>query len=249
MLSKFAEKASKQKIKPVAVVVPHAGWVYSGATAMHSFLALKNSATENPCFVIFSPNHTGYGAPCALSKQDWLTPLGEAENNVELGEAIAKATPLIGDSEEAHAQEHSIEVQLPFLQFLFKKFSFVPITLMDQRRETAEALGKAVANATKDKKNFFVIASSDFTHYEPAHEAREKDSRVIEAILKLDLTEYYRQLAATGATVCGYGAIAAAISFAKERSARKGVLLDFSNSGDESGDYGAVVDYAAIAFV
>ncbi|VVB67209.1 Memo-like protein [Candidatus Norongarragalina meridionalis] len=236
MLAAFRERAKAPKKKTDAVVAPHAGWIYSGATAMHSFLALEKKKT----YVVLSPNHTGAGAPIAMSAEDWETPLGTVKNDKALAKELG--LPI---SEAAHQREHSVEVQLPFLQFLFGDFSFVPITMMDQSLEAATMVAEKLAASKKD---FAVVASSDFTHYEPAKQAKEKDDKVIDAILKMDADLFYQRLQETHATACGFGPIAAAMLWAKKKGRKKGELLAFSNSGDVSGDYAAVVDYAAIAF-
>ncbi|PIO05936.1 hypothetical protein COT29_03445 [Candidatus Micrarchaeota archaeon CG08_land_8_20_14_0_20_59_11] len=236
LLGAFRDGATAPKKKTDAVVAPHAGWIYSGATAMHSFLALEKKKT----YVVLSPNHTGMGAPVALSAEDWETPLGTVRNDGALVKELG--LPI---SEAAHQREHSVEVQLPFLQYLFGDFSFVPITMMDQSLEAARTVAERLAASKRD---FAVIASSDFTHYEPARQAKEKDMKVIDAILRMDAAAFYEKLRATRATACGFGPIAAAMLWAKKKGRKKGELLAFSNSGDVSGDYAAVVDYASIAF-
>jgi AmmeMemoRadiSam system protein B len=253
MLKEFEDGVDKNKvkaIKPIAVVAPHAGWIYSGQTAAYSYQAIKNSAPAiGAVFVVLSPNHTGYGAAVSVSELDWQTPLGIAKNDAELRSELLKASPVFEVAEEAHATEHSVEVQLPFLQHFFAEFSFVPITFLDQSLEAARAVGNALAAAaSKTKKKVFVVASSDFTHYEPAAQARAKDEKVIAALRGLNIEAFYRELRETRATACGYAPIAAAAVFAKARGAKRSVLLDFSNSG-KAGSEASVVDYAAIAFI
>ncbi|PIT85957.1 hypothetical protein COU36_00420 [Candidatus Micrarchaeota archaeon CG10_big_fil_rev_8_21_14_0_10_59_7] len=238
MLAAFKERAKPAKKKTDAVVAPHAGWIYSGATAMYSFLALEKRKT----YVVLSPNHTGRGAPIALSAEDWETPLGIVKNDKALTKELTASFEI---SEAAHQREHSIEVHLPFLQYLFGDFSFVPITMMDQSLEAAKRVAERLAASKKD---FAVVVSSDFTHYEAAKQAKEKDMKIIDAILKMDAPAFYEKLRETRATVCGFGPIAAAVLWAKKKGRKKGELLAFSNSGDVSGDYSAVVDYASIAF-
>lgn len=235
---------------PLACVVPHAGYVYSGATAMHCYKYLaKVFASKPPVFVILSPNHTGLGSVVSMSFQDWRTPLGVAKCNKIFGEEILNSSDLIEANEEAHFFEHSIEVQLPFLQYFFKEFSFVGITLMQQDSIVSKKVSEALIKAEKNLGvTPFVIASSDFTHYEEESEARRKDEKVIKEILCLDVNSFYKTLSQTNASLCGYGAIASAMFFSKNKGAREGVLLDFSNSGVASKS-SKVVDYASIAFV
>ncbi len=229
-------------------VVPHAGWVYSGLTAMHSYLALKKCAgREKPCFVIICPNHTGLGMPVSMSSVDWETPLGVAECEKKLVEEIARHSEYVSLDEESHRFEHSAEVQIPFLQHFFKEFSFAAIALGHQGIEVAGDLGKALWKAS-EKKKFFVVASSDFTHYEPAAQAREKDLRAIEFIKKLDAHGFVKEVEERRLSICGYGAVAVACIYSKLAGAKKGELLHFTNSGKATGEE-SVVDYAALVFI
>jgi len=230
------------------VVVPHAGWEYSGFTAAHAYAALKAGVTEkNPRFVILHPNHTGLGMPLSASLEDWETPLDTARCDKKLAAAIAENSSFISLDEEAHKFEHSAEVQVPFLQHSFGKFSFVAVCFGDQgikaSRDVANALWKAA-----EKNKFTVIASSDFTHYEPAAQAREKDMRAIGFLKKTDADGFANEVESRRLSICGHGAIAAACIYSKLAGARKGELLHFSNSGEATGDQ-SVVDYASLAFV
>jgi len=254
MLSEFDERCKLDfNEKVVSCVVPHAGWVYSGFAAMHSFKALKQTCerkkARKPVFVIPCPNHSGYGAEVAVSAEDWLTPLGEAKCSQKIAAAILEKSEFASIDESAHEQEHSAEVQLPFLQHLFgKDFEFVAVALMRQDLDVAKDLAKAIAfSAEKTKQPVFVVASSDLTHYEPARQAEEKDRYALEAALKLDSKQFFDRVKEKRVTACGPAAIATAIEYAKLVGARNSRLLHFGNSGSASGDW-QVVDYASIAF-
>ncbi|MEW5954921.1 MAG: AmmeMemoRadiSam system protein B [Candidatus Micrarchaeota archaeon] len=254
MLSDFDERCKVDvKEKVVSCVVPHAGWVYSGFTAMHSFKALKQACDRRkvtqPVFVIPCPNHSGYGAEVAVSTEDWLTPLGKAKCSQKVAAAILEKSEFASVDEPAHEAEHSAEVQLPFLQHLFgSDFEFVAVALLRQDLDVARDLAKAVAFAgQKTKQPLFVVASSDLTHYEPARQAAEKDRYALEAALELDAREFLRRIEERRVTACGPAAIATAIEFAGLRGAKKARLLHFSNSGPATGEL-AVVDYASLAF-
>ncbi|NYZ75106.1 AmmeMemoRadiSam system protein B [Candidatus Micrarchaeota archaeon] len=254
MLSDFDGRCKLDfKENIVSCVVPHAGWVYSGFTAMHSFKALKQTCerkkVNKPVFVIPCPNHYGVGASVAVSTEDWLTPLGEAACAQKVAAAILEKSEFASADESAHEQEHSAEVQLPFLQHLFgKDFEFVAVALMRQDLGVAKDLAKAVVFAAeKTKQPVFVVASSDLTHYEPAKQAEEKDRYALEAALKLDSKEFLRRVGEKRVTACGPAAIAASIEYAKLVGAKKSRLLSFSNSGSASGDW-RVVDYASLVF-
>ncbi|MDK2892794.1 MEMO1 family protein [Methanohalophilus sp.] len=223
-------------------VVPHAGYVYSGTVAANSYSRLPKADT----FVIFGPNHTGYGSPVALSCDNWSTPLGDVANDSEFCKKLAGS--IVDMDEIAHRYEHSIEVQIPFLQYRFgSDFKIVPICLGMQDMDTAMEVGREVAKAAKELgRNVVFIASSDFTHYEPQEVALEKDEALIEAILEMDIEEFYKRIVEVNASACGYGPIAAMLAASKEMGATSAELLKYATSGDVSGDYSAVVGYAAI---
>jgi AmmeMemoRadiSam system protein B len=225
----------------VAVVAPHAGYYYSGPVAAHAYKELADDGIFDTA-VILGPNHTGYGYPVSLwAGAGWSTPLGEVEIDKKL------AQRLLGDvikaDETAHIHEHSVEVQLPWLQHLYKKVKIVPITMLAQDIETARIVGRAISQAGD---NLIIIASSDFTHYEPHSVAMEKDGSVIEAIVSLDEEELYRRCESLNCTMCGYGPVASAIVAAKEMKAKKASLLKYATSGDTSGDFSRVVGYGSI---
>jgi len=225
----------------VAIVVPHAGYYYSGPVAAHAYKELAEDGMFDTA-VILGPNHTGYGYPVSLwAGGSWSTPLGEVEVDKKL------AQRLLGDvieaDEIAHIHEHSIEVQLPWLQYLYGKVRIVPITMLAQDIETARIVGKSIGQAGD---NFVVIASSDLTHYEPHSIAVEKDRSVIEAIIALDEEELYERCERLGCTMCGYGPVAAAIVAAKEMKGKAATLKKYATSGDTSGDFSRVVGYSSI---
>lgn len=223
-------------------VCPHAGYVYSGKVAAHVYAALPAANT----YVLFGPNHTGYGSPISISTDTWKTPLGTVEVDVELADMFLGS--IVDIDELGHRYEHSIEVQLPFLQYRFEKdFKILPICMGMQDEETAVEVGDLVSDfVSKSGKKVVCIASSDFTHYQPAELAREKDAEIIEAILGLDVSGMYDRLYRRNASVCGYGPIAAMLTASRKLGGNRATLLNYSNSGDVSGDLDAVVGYAAI---
>lgn len=226
----------------IGAVCPHAGYIYSGKVAAHVYAALPKAET----YVLFGPNHTGYGSPVSVSTDTWKTPLGTLEVDRELAEGLSGS--IIDADELGHRYEHSIEVQLPFLQYRFDQdFRILPICLGMQDEETAIEVGNLIANlVSKSGRKVAFIASSDFTHYQPANLARETDSEIIEAILNLDVSGIYERLYRRNASVCGYGPISAMLTASKKLGATRAELLNYSNSGDVSGDMNAVVGYAAI---
>ncbi len=225
----------------IGAVVPHAGYIYSGRTAAHVYASLPDADT----FVMLGPNHTGYGSPVSVSSETWSTPMGEVDADIEFIRALPKR--IIYQDETAHKYEHSLEVQLPFLQYRFKDLKIVPICMGMQDEETAMEVGQEIAEAMHQvDKKVVIIASSDFTHYRPDKVARENDKYYIESILSMDIPNFYQRLQKRNASVCGYGPIATMLAATKNLGAKKVTLLNYSTSGDTTGDVSAVVGYAGI---
>ena len=233
----------------VGLVCPHAGYMYSGPVAAHGYYQLAKDGKPD-VIVIFSPNHTGRGSALAAMKEGvWRTPLGDVEIDTETADRILKESQIIDADETAHAYEHSIELQLPFLQYLYGSgFKFVPICFMMQDLESSREVGKATAKALSGK-NALVIASTDMSHYEPQERAEKKDMMALEAAIKLDEEQYYSIIESQAVSSCGYGPTIAAITATKELGAKKAKLLCYRTSGDVTGDYSGVVGYASIAFM
>ncbi len=233
----------------VGLVSPHAGYMYSGPVAAHGYYQLAKDGRPD-VIVIFSPNHTGRGsALAAMNEGVWRTPLGDVEIDTETADKILQESQIIDVDEMAHAYEHSIELQLPFLQYLYGSgFKFVPICFMMQDLESSREVGNATAKALKGK-NALVIASTDMTHYEPQERAEQKDRMALEAAIKMDEEQYYSIIESQAISSCGYGPTIAAITATKELGAKKAKLLCYRTSGDITGDYSGVVGYASIAFM
>ncbi|AGK60390.1 putative dioxygenase [Archaeoglobus sulfaticallidus PM70-1] len=240
--AQIAEYTSKNPDDSViACVSPHAGYMYSGRVAgrVHSLLP------DVETYVIIGPNHTGYGSPIAVSVDEWETPLGVVEVDVE----FVKAMPhrIIDIDEIAHREEHSIEVQVPFLQYLHKDFKIVPICVGMQDDETAYEIAQEII-AAKEKlgREVVVIASSDMHHYLPDERCRRLDEEVIKAIEEMDVRKYFSTICRLQASVCGYGVIAVAMNFARHYNA-KANLVAYATSG-EVANRSNVVGYAGIVF-
>jgi AmmeMemoRadiSam system protein B len=228
----------------VAAVLPHAGYVYSGpaAAAVLSRMKLKKTA------VIIGPNHTGVGAEFSIITEGaFRTPLGEAKINTALARAILGGSTSLEEDSEAQVSEHSIEVQIPFLQVIDEGIEIVPIVLSPSRRPVFAEIGREIARAIRKTGNEAVlIASSDMTHYESREIAEEKDRYAIEAILKLDGEELKRRISRRNITMCGWIAAVSVIAAARELGAKKGELVSYRTSGETSGDFCSVVGYAGI---
>jgi MEMO1 family protein len=237
---------TEEKKKIYGVICPHAGYMYSGPIACHSFYSISSESPE--LFIIIGPNHWGIGCNIAAMKDcRWETPLGQVEVDSEAASKLSKISNIVDLDFFSHTKEHSLEVQIPMLQELHSKFKILPIILIDQEKNTVEELGKAVADIAKEK-NSMIIGSSDFTHYEPNEFAHEQDKALIEPILDLDVDQFYKVLYEKNVTACGYGAIASTMIACKKLGATKGELLKYATSGDVTGDTSSVVGYGSIIF-
>jgi len=234
--------------KIFGVVCPHAGYMYSGPTACHSY---KSIANQNPeLVIIIGPNHFGVGKDAAtMIDAHWQTPLGMVQVDSESAKQVAEISKFIEIDEYSHSQDHSLEVQIPMLQeILSNDFQILPIILRSQNMETAIDVGNAVTEIAK-KKNAIIVASSDFTHYEENSFAHQQDKALIEPILEMNVERFYQVLNERRVTACGYGAMASVMIACKNLGAKKGKLLSYATSGDVSGDTESVVGYGAIKFV
>jgi hypothetical protein len=229
----------------VGLVCPHAGYMYSGPVAAKSYFEVATDGKPDE-IVIIGPNHTGQGSGVSMMSEGvWETPLGQVEVDKETVTAISKVSDIIDLDDQAHLYEHSVEVQLPFLQYVLKtRFEFVPICMMMQDLETSTEVGKAVGEALKGK-NALIIASSDMTHYESAEAARRKDRLCIDAILALDDARLQETVESHRISMCGHGPVASMIAASKILNAKTGRLLGYSTSGDITGDNSEVVGYLA----
>ncbi len=228
-----------------ALVCPHAGYMYSGPVAAHSYLALSKEK-EPGTVVILCPNHTGLGSAVSMINEGaWETPLGRMRIDEDLANAIFQQSDVIDIDETAHMYEHSIEVQLPFLQYLYgDSVKLVPICMGFQDLETSRAVGSAIKEAMKGR-NAVVIASTDMTHQEPQESAARKDRLVLDALEAMDEARVQETVARNHMTMCGYGPVSAAIVASRELGANRAEVLSYHTSGDITGDLGAVVGYAS----
>ncbi|HEX9914426.1 MAG TPA: AmmeMemoRadiSam system protein B [Candidatus Bathyarchaeia archaeon] len=229
----------------VSVVCPHAGYVYSGPAAAHSYLALAEQ--EKPdTVIVLGPNHTGWGTPVSMMAEgSWETPLGRVPLDANLAKAIFNSSDVIDIDETAFMKEHSIEVQVPFLQYIYGEFKLVPICMGYQDLETSREVGEAIHKAAEGK-NVVILASTDLTHQETQQSANVKDRMIIDAVLSMDEERLQRVVHENRLTTCGYGPVSAALVTSKLRGAKGAELLSYYTSGDIIGDYSGVVGYAAV---
>ena len=232
----------------LGLIVPHAGYRYSGPVAAHSYYH-QASAGIFESIIILGPNHTGLGSGVStMTEGEWSTPLGDVPIDTDLAQEIVDTSHLVDVEDEAHRNEHSIEVQLPFLQFIYpRRFKFVPICMMLQDLQTSIEVGEAIAKAAENHRAI-VLASSDWTHYEPQEQAQSKDKQAIEEALQMNEKKFQEIIEERSVSACGYGPVTAMIHAAKLRGAKSGNLLSYQTSGDVTGDKSAVVGYAAASF-
>ena len=232
----------------VGYIVPHAGYIYSGPVAAHAYLKIAYEGRPET-FIILGPNHTGYGSAVSVYPEGiWVTPLGEVEVDKELAEEIVNNSVFAKLDVGAHEYEHSIEVQLPFLQYLFSgNIRIVPISMMYQTPEVVKDLASALLMALESvRRDAVIIASTDMTHYEPHKLAIKKDRMALEAILELNAERLYKVIVDNNISMCGYGPVMTLINYAKQVGAKKAELLKYATSGDVSGEKSWVVGYAAV---
>ncbi len=235
---------SEKKKNAVGVVVPHAGYKYSGTVAGQVYGQIQIPDK----LIILSPNHTGDGAPYSLwPRGAWTTPFGPARVDEELASRFQKNCALLEEDEGAHRSEHSLEVQLPFLQHLKKDFSFVPVTLSYVTFEPCRQVGLALAQTIRESKEpILIVASSDMNHYQDQMTTEKKDAMAIEQILKRNPEGLYEAVRKNRISMCGIIPTTVMLVAANELGATKAELIRHATSGDVTGDYESVVGYAGL---
>ncbi|HLW43301.1 MAG TPA: AmmeMemoRadiSam system protein B, partial [Candidatus Acidoferrales bacterium] len=215
-----------EKIPARGCMVPHAGYMYSGHVAGTVYGALDLPSR----FILLGPRHYPHGERLAiLSEGAWTTPLGNAKIDAALANALKDALPLLREDAVAHSVEHSLEVQLPFLQRIVGNFTFVPIVTGTDRFDVLEMLGEAAARVVRgQKENVLIVASSDMNHRESEAVTRVKDRKAIDAILALDARGLYDTVRRENITMCGYGPAVAMITAVRELGSTTGELLQYA---------------------
>lgn len=228
----------------LSLVVPHAGWVYSGKTAGITYATSEIA----DIYIIICPNHTGLGSEVSIDNSDeWETPTGNLKVNLRLAEKIKENSNFADFDATAHVMEHSIEVQLPFIKAINPKAQIVPVCMgswhYDKCKDLAQAIFKAAENT---KKKIVVIASTDMTHYTDSSIAKICDNMAIESILDLNPKGLFDTVKNKDISMCGVSPTTTAIIYSNLKEAKKAELLKYSNSGDITGDFSEVVGYAGI---
>ena len=234
---------------PVNVMVPHAGFQYSGTIAAHSYCELaKNGFPE--VFIIIGPNHTGLGSEVSVfNKGEWITPLGNIQVDEEFADTLISFSDFASADFAAHMREHSIEVQLPFLQYFSNDFKIVPVVLGSQTISAANDLAAAILKAgEKLGKSYCVIAISDLSHFNTQERANKVDGFVLEDIENMDEFKLLEEIIQYNITMCGYGPVMTTMILSKMCGKNTSEILAYKTSGDISGDLSSVVGYASGIF-
>ncbi len=241
----FAPNPKPDKKEPfIGAVVPHAGLMYSGHIAA-AFYALADLPKR---FIILCPNHTGAGHYAAINREgDWRTPLGSVKIDSALADALMQKARVLGEDWRAHAREHSLEVQLPFLQLLLGEFTFVPICLAAPRYDLCEEVGNAIADVVSaQSERIGILASSDLNHYESQQVTLQKDQRAIDQVLAVDPRGLWRVVDEEDISMCGFIPTTTMLIAAQKLGATTAELIKHATSGDINHDYEHVVGYASM---
>ena len=241
--------ATINKIDAIACMLPHAGYMYSGQVAAKTV----SEVNIKDKIILLGPNHTGLGAQFSIMSEGiWQTPLGQIQIDNKLAAMILKESQYLQDDVLAHTYEHSLEVELPFLQYFKSDFQIVPIALLSDELEALKAIGKEIAAGIKKlglERQTLIIASSDMTHYEPQTQAQKKDKEAIAAISELNEDSLMERIQRLNISMCGYAPAVVMLCAAKLLGAKQGKLIKYQTSGDITGDYDAVVGYAGMVIV
>jgi MEMO1 family protein len=247
LVRKFsAEELGTRKTRVRACLVPHAGYIYSGgiAGAVFSRIILPKQV------LVLGVRHSPMGEDLAiLSEGAWRTPLGDVPVNEIMAQRVKAACPGLREDGVAHSREHSLEVELPFLQVLDPGFSFVPVAVGTPRFEELHALGMGLARVFKEsQEEILMVTSSDMNHYEPDETTRIKDGKAIDRMTAIDANGLFEVCRKEKISMCGLGPAVVMLTTMKELGVKSGELVHYATSGDVNGDRDAVVGYAGMIF-
>lgn len=251
ILAMLADSRSEQfDGRIIGIISPHAGYIYSGRTAARAYKQIQSRQYDN--VIVMAPSHFEYFDGCSIYFGDYETPLGIVGTNTEIAESIVSQSPVVVKSSRGHFQEHSLEVQIPFLQVCLRDFKLIPVLMGNQDYLTAEALSNAVHAALLDpafeNQSTLIVGSSDLSHYYPAKIAKEMDGIVINDIEEFDERRLFEDIQSNVCQACGYGAMISTMMIAKALGATKSKVLAYGTSGETSHDYNSVVGYVSGIF-
>ncbi|MEM2004903.1 MAG: AmmeMemoRadiSam system protein B [Zestosphaera sp.] len=244
VLPRVSDTRNKESL---GFIVPHAGYVYSGPVAAHSYAKMASEGRPD-VFVMLGPNHTGVGEAVSVWDEGaWETPLGRVDVDVELARRVIENSQYARSDKLAHYEEHSIEVQLPFLQHLFRDVKIVPISIMYQVPEVAKDLATAILKSvTQLGRDAVIISTTDLTHYEPHENAIRKDQLVLDRIKALDPEGLFEVVLRRNISMCGVAPVMTLLLYANLSKSSGAEILKYATSGDISGDKSLVVGYSSI---
>ncbi|MFH1054897.1 MAG: AmmeMemoRadiSam system protein B [Candidatus Altiarchaeota archaeon] len=238
-----------QKVDALGIVSPHAGLMYSGKVAGAVYSRINMPGT----FIIIGPDHHGLGAEFSIATEGvWRTPLGDVQVDSLLAKEVYKHSKHLKVDPFAQEREHSLEVQVPFMQYFSKDFQIVPINLRhyapdDSFLRICEDIGNSIADVvSKVNMRVTIVASTDLTHYESQDAAKKNDKAALDAILALDAKRLFKEVGDRDISMCGYAPVAAMLTACKRLGATKAELVKYMTSGDTTGDYSAVVGYGGV---
>lgn len=230
----------------VALISPHAGYTYSGQIAAYSYKLVQGKTFD--AVIVIGPSHRTYFQGVSIyNKGGYETPLGIVPIDAQLANEIIAQSPVISYVPAAHMQEHSVEIQLPFLQTVLGGFSFVPVVMGDQNSQTCDELANAIFRSIANKR-VLIVGSSDLSHFHSYDRAVKLDSVVLDHINKMDTEGLLKDLERGTCEACGGGPMAVVMMIAKKLGADSVKVLKYANSGDVTGDKSGVVGYASAAF-
>lgn len=251
ILGMLAESSSEQfDGRIIGIISPHAGYIYSGRIAARAYKQIQSKQYDN--VIVIAPSHFEYFDGCSIYFGDYQTPLGIVGTNIQVAESIVSRSPVVVKSSTGHFHEHSLEVQIPFLQICLRDFKLIPVLMGNQDYPTAEALSNAVHAALLDpgfeNQSTLVVGSSDLSHYYPAKIAKEMDGVVINDIREFDERRLFEDIRSNVCEACGYGAMISTMMIARALGATKSKILAYGTSGETSQDYNSVVGYVSGIF-
>jgi AmmeMemoRadiSam system protein B len=229
----------------IGLIAPHAGYIYSGQIAARAYKQIQSKKFDN--VIVIAPSHFEYFDGCSIYFGDYQTPLGIVSTNIEIADSIVSRSPAVVNSSRGHAQEHSLEVQIPFLQACLPDFKLIPVLMGNQDYLTAKELSDAVYRVLSDRgfenQTTLIVGSSDLSHYYPARIAKEMDDKVINDIEAFDERGLYEGVQSRICEACGYGAMISTMLIAKALGASISKVLSYGTSGEITQDYNSVVGY------
>lgn len=234
----------------IGIISPHAGYIYSGRIAAKAYKQIQSKKYDN--VIVIAPSHFEYFDGCSIYFGDYQTPLGIVSTNIEIADSIVSQSPAVVNSSRGHFQEHSLEVQIPFLQVCLRDFKLIPVLMGKQDYLMAKELSNAVCTVLSDPgfedQSTLIVGSSDLSHYYPAKVAKEMDGIVINDIEEFDERRLFEGVQSKASEACGYGAMIPTMMIAKALGATEAKVLSYGTSGETTQGYNSVVGYVSAIF-